>query len=192
VVAGLGHFAEHTIALVAYVVVLGSPLTHSCLIVFIWSSEWAILVRLYREIASSGTRCSSCKPMVLVTLGSCHLLDDLVACGSVEARKKIVRGSGEPLWRVLSLPHGSSWIDYSSEARGLEDPHLVSGCAAPAEGLTLDSQLARDPLSECIATTRTSLVATKWTSIKIIVSTLCISSWWFASSLWKLVFTLYT
>jgi hypothetical protein len=27
--------AEHTIALVAYVVVLGSPLTHSCLIVII-------------------------------------------------------------------------------------------------------------------------------------------------------------
>jgi hypothetical protein len=30
--------AEHTLALVAYVVVLGSPLTHSCLIVFIGSS----------------------------------------------------------------------------------------------------------------------------------------------------------
>ena len=31
----LGLFAEHTRALVAYVVVLGSPLTHSSLIVFI-------------------------------------------------------------------------------------------------------------------------------------------------------------
>jgi hypothetical protein len=30
----------------------------------------------------------------------------------------------------------------------------MSGCAAPAEGLTLDSQLARDPTSGCIATTR--------------------------------------
>jgi hypothetical protein len=30
----------------------------------------------------------------------------------------------------------------------------VSGCAAPAEGLTLDSQLARDLTSGCIATTR--------------------------------------
>jgi hypothetical protein len=48
--------AEHTLALVAYVVVLGSPLTHSCLIVFIGSSERAILVRLHCEIASSGTR----------------------------------------------------------------------------------------------------------------------------------------
>jgi hypothetical protein len=27
----------------------------------------------------------------------------------------------------LSLPRGSSRIGYSSEARGLEDPHLVSG-----------------------------------------------------------------
>jgi hypothetical protein len=71
--------AEHTLALVAYVVVLGSPLTHSCLIVFIRSSERAILVRCIVRIASSGTRCSSCKPVVLVTLGGCHLLDDLVA-----------------------------------------------------------------------------------------------------------------
>jgi hypothetical protein len=30
----------------------------------------------------------------------------------------------------------------------------VSGCAAPAEGLSLDSQLARDPTSGCIAITR--------------------------------------
>jgi hypothetical protein len=48
--------AEHTLALVAYVVVLGSPLTHSCLIVFIGSSERAILVRCIERIASSGTR----------------------------------------------------------------------------------------------------------------------------------------
>ena len=33
---------------------------------------------LHCEIASSGTRCSSCKPVVLVTLGGCHLLDGLV------------------------------------------------------------------------------------------------------------------
>jgi hypothetical protein len=52
---------------------------------------------LHREMASSGTRCSCCKPVVLVTLEGCHLLDGLVACGSVEARKKIVRGSGEAL-----------------------------------------------------------------------------------------------
>jgi hypothetical protein len=50
---------------------------------------------------------------------------------------------------VISGPARSS-----ARARGLEDLHLVSGCAAPAKGLTLDSQLARDPTSGCIATTR--------------------------------------
>ena len=34
--------------------------------------------------------------MVLVTVGGCHLLDDLVVV-SVEARKKLVRRSGEVL-----------------------------------------------------------------------------------------------
>jgi predicted membrane protein len=75
---------------VAYVVVLGSLLTDSCLIVFIGSSERAILVRCIVRIASSGTRCSSCKLVVLVTLGGCHLLDGLVACDFVEAHVKIV------------------------------------------------------------------------------------------------------
>jgi hypothetical protein len=46
--------------------------------------------------------------VVLVTLGGCHLLDDLVACGSVEARKKIVRGSREGIVRGIVLaPWGS-------------------------------------------------------------------------------------
>jgi hypothetical protein len=65
-----------------------------------------ILVRLHREVASSGTRCLCCKPVVLVTLGCCHLLDGLVACGSVKARKKIVRGSGEALCGGLCSPRG--------------------------------------------------------------------------------------
>jgi hypothetical protein len=71
-----------------------------------------------------------------------------------EAPEKLCEG-------FLNLPRGSSRIGYSSGAHGLEDPHLVSECVAPTEGLTLDSQLARDPSSRCIATTRTSLVATK-------------------------------
>ena len=40
---------------------------------------------------------------VLVTLGGCHLLDGLVARGSVEARKKIVRCSGEEIVRGIVL-----------------------------------------------------------------------------------------
>jgi hypothetical protein len=44
-----------------------------------WSDyEWVILVRLHCEITSSGTRCSSCKPVVLITLEGCRLLDSLV------------------------------------------------------------------------------------------------------------------
>ena len=37
------------------------------------------------------------KPVVLVTLGGCHLLDGLVVV-SVEARKKLLRCSGEELY----------------------------------------------------------------------------------------------
>ena len=45
---------------------------------------------------------------VLVTLGGCHLLDGLVACDYVEARKKIVRCSGEGFVRGIVLtPRGS-------------------------------------------------------------------------------------
>ena len=40
--------------------------------------------------------------MVLVTLGDCHLLDGLVVV-SVEARKKLVRRSGEVLVRGIVL-----------------------------------------------------------------------------------------
>jgi hypothetical protein len=39
----------------------------------------------------------------------------------------------------LSLFRGSTRIGYSSGARGLEDPHLVSESATPADGSTLDN-----------------------------------------------------
>ena len=45
---------------------------------------------------------------MLVTLGGFHLLDDLVASDSVEARKEIVRCSGEEIVRGTVLtPRGS-------------------------------------------------------------------------------------
>ena len=82
--------------------VLGSPLTHIRL------SMSAILVRLHHGVVSSGTRCSSCKSVVLVTLGSYHLLDGLVACDSIEACEKIVRCSGGGFVRGIVLtPWGS-------------------------------------------------------------------------------------
>jgi hypothetical protein len=82
------------------------PPTHLCLLDYESISEWAILVRLHHEVASSGNRCLCCKPIVLVILGGCHLLDGLVAYGFVEARKKIVRGSGKDLWGGLCSPRG--------------------------------------------------------------------------------------
>jgi hypothetical protein len=45
---------------------------------------------------------------VLVTLGGCHLLDGLVDCGSVEARKEIVRGSEEGL-RTMCGSRTGGW-----------------------------------------------------------------------------------
>ena len=46
--------------------------------------------------------------MVPVTLGGYHLLDDLVACDSVEAREKIVRCSREEFVRgIMLIPRGS-------------------------------------------------------------------------------------
>jgi hypothetical protein len=77
--------------------VLGEPLTHlflqECESI---ASECDFSV-LHCEIASSGTRCSCCKSVVFVTLRGCHLLDGLVACGSIKAHKKIMRGFGEAL-----------------------------------------------------------------------------------------------
>jgi hypothetical protein len=84
---------------------------------------------------------------------------------------RLFRASPSDCEGFLSLLRGSSWIGYSSRAR--EGPHLMSGCATPTEGLTLDSQLAHDLSSGCITTTRTSLSGCKWTSIKILVSSLC-------------------
>ena len=46
--------------------------------------------------------------MVHVTLGGCHLLDDFVACDSIEARKKIMRCSGGGfVRRIVLTPRGS-------------------------------------------------------------------------------------
>jgi hypothetical protein len=123
VVASLGWCLALKRTLCPCLRVLGIPLTHLSLIVFIGSSERAILVRCIIRIVSSGTRCSSCKPLVLVTLGGCHLLDGLVARDSIEARKKIVRGSGEDLCGHCARPAGAVKSN-SSKAR-LEGRQVV-------------------------------------------------------------------
>jgi hypothetical protein len=82
-----------------------------------------ILVRLHREVALSGTKWLSCKLVVLVTLGGCHLLDSLVVV-SVEARKKLVRCSGEELCEGhcarLTEPRRATLVE-----RVIELPHLT-------------------------------------------------------------------
>jgi len=70
-------------------------------------------VRLHHEVASSGTRWLCCKPVVLVTLGGCHLLDGLVVV-SVEACKKLVRCSGEELCEGhCARPAGAAKSNFS-------------------------------------------------------------------------------
>jgi hypothetical protein len=46
---------------------------------------------------SSGTRWSSCKLVMLVTLGYCHLIDGLEVVVFVEACKKVVQDLGKAL-----------------------------------------------------------------------------------------------
>jgi hypothetical protein len=59
----------------------------------------------------------------LVTLGGCQLLDGLVDCGSVEARKEIVRSSGEGFVRgIVLIPRGSR--RGTIVERLIELPHL--------------------------------------------------------------------
>jgi hypothetical protein len=73
---------------------------------------------------------------VLVTLGGCHLLDGLVDCGSVEARKEIVCSSREGFVRGIVLALRGSRRATLVE-RVIELPHLrvVSWCARSGQRL---------------------------------------------------------
>jgi hypothetical protein len=73
-------------------------------------------VRLHHEVASSDIRWSSCKPVVRVTLGGCHLLDGLVVYDCVEAREKIVRSSREGFVRGICAHLAGSAKSNSSKA----------------------------------------------------------------------------
>ena len=102
----------------------------------------------------------------LVTLGGCHHLDGLEQRGSSSGGwwlspasiAVIVRGLvPSPAERRKITLVDCSWLVWSSSC---------VGCAAPYWGFGVWSQLAREPPSEWITTTRTSLPASKWTSIK--------------------------
>jgi hypothetical protein len=100
----------------------------------------------------------------LVTLGGCRHLDGLEQRGSSSGGwwlsptpiMVIVRGSwpfsgGEPKGTLVNC----SWLVWSSSC---------VGCAAPYWEFGVWCQLAHEPPSEWIATTGTSLPASKWTS----------------------------
>jgi hypothetical protein len=61
----------------------------------------------------------------------------------------------------LSLPRGRSQLATLVDCSWLGGSPSYVGCAALAGGLALEFQLARDPLSGCIATMRTSLPGSK-------------------------------
>ena len=105
-----------------------------------------------------------------VILGDCHLLDGLVRRGSLSGGRCLSPGPIGGLWGVLE-PSPREF------AKGISSGLLVAcgslscvGCAAPDSGLGVWCQLSREPPSRWIATTRTSLLANKWTSVKNLVS----------------------
>ena len=106
----------------------------------------------------------------LVSLGGCRHLDGLVQQGSSSRGRclspapivVIVRGSWpfpdeEPKGTLVDC----SWLVWSASC---------VDCATPYGGFGVWCQLAREPPSEWITTIRTSLLATKWTSVKNLVS----------------------
>ena len=119
----------------------------------------ALLEWLHREALGD---CVSLR-VWLVTLGGCRHLDGLEQRGSSSEGwwlspaliVVIVRGywpfsGGEPKGTLLDC----SWLVWSLS---------YVGCVAPYRGFDVWSQLAREPPSEWIAITRSSLLASKWT-----------------------------
>jgi len=127
----------------------------------VWVSDSSAL---HWEIASSGTRCSCCKPVVLVTLGGCHLLDSLVACDSVEACKEIVWCSGEEIVRGTVLtPRGSQRATLLDHVCHWATSLVGRFLRCPSEDEVHHTPLSRRTI-KCWSTQRgRSLVATKWT-----------------------------
>jgi hypothetical protein len=88
---------------------------------------------------------------VLVTLRGCHLLDGLVDCGSVEACKGIVRGSGEGfVMGIVLTPRGSRRATLVECVIELRHLRVVSWCARSGQRLERFSQ---EP-STCCSTQR--------------------------------------
>jgi hypothetical protein len=91
----------------------------------------------------------------------------LGAARIVERRLVIVSGSDRgDCEGFLSLSRGRSRKASLVDCSWLVWSLSCVGCAAPGCRFSLWCQLACEPLSGWIATTRTSLLASKWTSVK--------------------------
>jgi hypothetical protein len=134
--------------------------------------DWRAFSALLSGLASCGTSWAIWAGGDLVTLVVCQHLDGLMIGGwSSEGRWLsptpiivIVRGS-------CAFPSGAPKATLVDYAWLVLSSSCVS-CAAPNCGFGVWCQLAREPLSEWITTMRASLPASKWTSVKNIVSSL--------------------
>jgi hypothetical protein len=151
--------------------------------------DWRASSALLSVLASCGTSWAIWAGGDLVTFDVCWHLDNPVIGGSSSGGRwlssapiiVIVRGScafpGEvPKVTLVDC----SWHVWSSSC---------VGCVAPDYGFGVWCQLAHEPPSEWIATTRTSLLASKWTSVKKILCHLIPRISWY--SLWLIVIILW-
>jgi hypothetical protein len=105
--------------------------------------------------------------VVLVTLGSCHLLDGLVACDSIEACEKIVRCSEEGFVRGIVLaprkPRRATLIERDVKDDKWSGRVNARACGKHStwESVTYGSPLVRGPAATLeLVSTGTSVLAT--------------------------------
>jgi hypothetical protein len=162
--------------------VLGSPLNSLVLARVRIDYEWVILVQLHWEFASSGARCLSCRLVVLVTLGGCHLLDGLVTWSQSKHANKLVRCSREDCEGCCARPAGAMKSNSSRarhEGRQVVRPSQSArayGKQSTWESVTCGSQVAKRTGINLEACLNGDYLVGKQENlrIKIIVSTLFI------------------
>jgi hypothetical protein len=121
----------------------------------------------------------------LVTLGSYRHLDGLEQRGLSSGGRCLSPAPIVCCEGFLTFPRWRA-KRYSSGMRVACVILSCVGCVAPYWGFGVWCQLAREPPSVCIATTRTSLPANKWTSVKnhcVIFDSEVIALYWY-SLLW--------
>jgi hypothetical protein len=118
---------------------------------------------LHCEITLSDTRWSSCKSVVLVTLGGCHLLDGLVVV-SVEARKEdCVVFQRSDCEGYCARPAGATKSNSSRAYHWATLNWFMGFLRRPTCGLGV-VPISRRTTKWTVDTTRTSVLTSTWTS----------------------------